>query len=49
MRGSKTYKRAKAIESLKPGASWKAKGVDGGDITWISVSGTPPTLSEIDA
>ena len=49
MRGSKTYKRAKAIESLKPGASWKAKGGDGGDITWISVSGTPPTLSEIDA
>ena len=49
MRGTKTYKRAKAIESLKPGATWTAKGVDGGDITWVSVSGTPPTLSEIDA
>ena len=48
-RGSKTYKRAKAIESLKPGASWRAKGKDGENITWVNVSGTPPTLAEIDA
>ena len=48
-RGSKTYKRAKAIESLKPGATWSAKGKDGENITWGKVSGTPPTLAEIDA